>query len=417
MSHYEMTTMANGLRVITENMPSVRSVSVGCWVGTGTRDEYPSEAGASHFLEHLLFKGTDELSAREISDTLDRMGAMSNAFTSQEDTCYWARMLDEYLPTVLRILAGMLQQPAFRPEDIDSERNVVFEEINRNEDDHQHSAAELFNRSVFEGHPMERPVLGTRQSIEGITRGDLVGYWQRRYTPHSVVIAVSGAAEHAEVLELAEQFFGEWSGDAVPLDSQEHIPTTSVNALERDTEQVHLFCGGAGLTHTDEQLWAAKTLMQVMGGGMSSRLFTTVREERGLAYSIYGFHQPFTDTGLWGIGVGTTPKNTDEVMTLINEQLDSVLDDGITESELDKVKSSSRGALALHSEAPQSRMMHLGQDETLGLPHYSTDELLQQIMAVTLSDVADVAQRLFAGDRTLAAVGPIAETDLRKHVA
>ena len=181
--HYEMTTMVNGMRVITETMSSVRSVSVGCWVATGTRDERPSEAGASHFLEHLLFKGTDELSAREISETLDRVGAISNAFTSKEDTCYWARMLDEHLPAVLSVLAGMLRQPAFRHEDIVSERSVVFEEINSTEDDHHRAASELFSKTLFEGHPLERPVLGTRQSVEDATRGDLFSYWQRRYTP------------------------------------------------------------------------------------------------------------------------------------------------------------------------------------------------------------------------------------------
>ncbi len=201
--HYALTTLPNGLRVITEAIPGLRSVAVGCWVDTGTRDELPNEAGASHFLEHLLFKGSETLTARQISETFDAMGAESNAFTTKEYTCFWARLLDEDLPRGLGVLAEMLQRPAFRPDEIDSERQVVIEEINMNDDDPSDVAFEEFTSALFDGHPLERPVFGTRESIRAMTRDDLHGYWQRRYRVDSAVLALTGSIDHDQVVELA----------------------------------------------------------------------------------------------------------------------------------------------------------------------------------------------------------------------
>ena len=284
MTHYRLSTLGNGLRLITEEMPALRSVSVGCWVDTGARDERANEAGASHFLEHLLFKGTEELSARQIAEMFDGMGAESNAFTSKEQTCYWARLLDDDLPVGMRLLSEMLQRPAFRQNEIDSERQVVFEEINMREDDPQDSAFEAFSRTVHDGHVLGRPVLGTRESIGAMTRADLEGYWRRRYGPHSVVVALAGAVRHSEARELIEELFGQWSGGEVGHSFSSNSPSASVELVERDTEQAHLVLGGAGMDRADERRWAFGILNLVLGGGMSSRLFTSIREERGLAY-------------------------------------------------------------------------------------------------------------------------------------
>lgn len=416
MAHYRLTTLPNGLRVITESMPTLRSVSVGCWVDTGARDEKPTEAGASHFLEHLLFKGTEDLSARQISETFDGMGAESNAFTSKEQTCYWARLVDDDLSVGLGMLAQMLQRPAFRQNEIDSERQVVFEEINMHEDDPQDSAFEAFSRAIHNGHALGLPVLGTRESIGAMSRDDLAGYWQRRYGPRSVVLALAGAVRHSQAVELAGDLFGEWSGGEVGHDLTAPTHSSSVALVERDTEQAHLVLGGEGMARDDERRWAYGVLNMVLGVGMSSRLFTTIREERGLAYAVFSFNRAFADTGVWGIYVGTTPGQTGQVMELVDGQLARLMEEGITEDELAKARGAGRGALALAMEDSQSRMVGLGREEICGLEHYSMDERLQRILAVERDEVIEVARQMFSGPRTLGAVGPFAESDLAGYL-
>ncbi len=416
MTHFSLTTLPNGLRVVTEHMPSLRSVSVGCWVDTGARDERVNEAGASHFLEHLLFKGTEELSARQISETFDGMGAESNAFTSKEQTCYWARLVDDDLPVGMGLLSEMLQRPAFRPKEIDSERQVVVEEINMHEDDPQDSVFEVFSRTVHEGHALARPVLGTRPSIRAMTREDLSGYWRRRYGPRSVVVALAGAVRHSEAVALSEQLFGEWSGEAVGHHYCPNSVSSSVGLVERDTEQAHLVLGGESMDRADERRWAFGILNLVLGGGMSSRLFTSVREERGLAYSIVSFNRSYADLGVWGIYVGTTPRQTAEVMDIIHRELSTVMEDGITEAELEKARGAARGALALAMEDSQSRMVGLGRDEITGMEHYSMDERLERILAVNRGEVIEVARQMFSGPKALAAVGPFEKSDLTGYV-
>ncbi len=298
--HFDLTTLPTGLRVITEPVAGVRSAAVGCWVDTGTRDEAHSEAGASHFLEHLLFKGSVHLSAREISERFDAMGAQSNAFTSKDYTCYWARLLDDDLEEGLALLAEMLQRPAFRSAEIDSERQVVIEEINMNEDDPGDLAHEEFFQAVFAGHPLERPVLGTRESVNRMTRDDLSGYWKRRYQAGSAVLAVAGSVDHGEVVALASRHFGTWDGDEVDHELAALQPRPHVRVVNRSTEQAHVVIGGSGLKRGDDRRFAFEVLNHVLGGGLSSRLFRVIREERGLAYAVYSFRAPYADAGSLG---------------------------------------------------------------------------------------------------------------------
>lgn len=414
--HYHLSTLSNGLRVITEEMPDIRSVAVGCWVDTGTRDEALNEAGASHFLEHLLFKGTDRLSAREISERFDAMGAESNAFTSKDHTCFWARLLDEDLPSGLEMLAEMLQRPAFRPKDIDSERRVVIEEINESDDDPSDVAFEEFTKAAFAGHALEAPVLGTRESIRGMTPDDISGYWKRRYGVGSTVLALAGSLVHGEVVELVEGLFGGWSGD--PAD-HEHGPATlrsHARVVNRATEQAHLVIGGTGYDRSDERRWAFEVLNHVLGGGMSSRLFTTIREERGLVYSVYSFRLAFADAGVWGVYAGTTPDKVDEVINLIRAELAQLVEAGITEDELARAHGSMRGGLALAMEDASSRMSRLGRDELIGAEHLSVDERLAKVEAVTTDDVQRVAGELFGQPRVIGAVGPFEAADLERYL-
>ncbi len=415
--HYDFTTLPNGLRVITETMPSLRSVAMGCWIDTGTRDENENEAGVSHFLEHLLFKGSEKLSAREVNETLDAIGAESNAFTSKEATCYWTRLLDQDLSVGLDVLCEIIQRPAFRPNEIDSERQVVVEEINMNEDDPSDVVFENFTTAVFAGHPLEQPVLGTRESIRAMTRDDIHGYWKRRYGAGSLVIAAAGSVDHDSVVEMVAERFGDWSGDGV---DHHFSPTTVVSVVSltrRETEQAHLVLGGPGLERSDERRWAFEVLNHVMGSGMSSRLFREVREERGLAYAVYGFKLAYADNGAWGVHVGTTPNQTDTALTVIRDELAKVVEEGITAEELERAKGSMRGGLALSLEDSNSRMVRLGRDELAGMPHLSVDERLEKLEAVDLDMVKAVASDVYGGSvRVMGAVGPFDDGELDSYL-
>jgi predicted Zn-dependent peptidase len=415
--HYRLTTLENGLRIITETMPSVRSVAVGCWADTGTRDELTTEAGASHFLEHLLFKGSERYSARFIAESFDAIGAESNAFTTKDNTCFWARLLDRDLALGLDLLAEMLQRPAFRSNEIESERQVVIEEINMNEDDPSDVAFEEFTQAVFQSHPLEAPVLGTRESIRAMTRDDLHGYWGRRYGSGSAVIAMAGSVQHDEAVDLVAGLFSEWRGG--PVDHNLRAPQIAplVRSVSRETEQAHLLIGGLGLKRNDDRRFAFDVLNHVLGGGMSSRWFLTIREERGLAYSVYSFRTAHADAGAWGVYVGTTPDQAETCLQLIEDEINRITDEGITEVELGRAKSSMRGALALSSEDPNSRMVRLGRDEVTGSPHLSIDERLERLEAVSLDDVRSVARSILTGTRVMGAVGPFKEGDLDPWVA
>jgi predicted Zn-dependent peptidase len=415
--HYDFTKLPNGLRVITETMPSVRSVSIGCWVDTGTRDEnLDHEHGASHFLEHLLFKGSETVSAREVSETFDAIGAESNAFTSKEATCYWTRLLDQDVATGFDILSEIIQRPAFRANEIDSERQVVIEEINMNDDDPSDVAFENFSTAAFLGHPLEAPVLGTRDSIRGMTRDDIMGYWERRYGTSSVVIAAVGNLEHDDIVGMVADRFGEWDGGDIEHTFEEMEPSARVELTRRDTEQAHILIGGKGLRRDDERRFSYQVLNHIMGSGMSSRLFREVREERGLAYSVHAFRLAYADAGAWGVYVGTTPSQTDTTLKVIRDELDKVMEEGVTDAELERAKGSMRGGLALSLEDSNSRMIRLGRDELAGMPHLSTDERLERLDAVTREDVRNVAREMYSAERLIGAVGPFEPSDLEPYL-
>ncbi len=413
MSFYDLTTLPNGLRVITEEMPGIRSAAIGVWLDTGTRDEQENEAGASHFLEHLLFKGSDRLSARQISEAFDAMGAQSNAFTTKEYTCFWVRCLDEDLDRSLHLLGEMLQRPAFRDVDIDSERQVVIEEILMSEDDPEDSAFETFSQAVFAGHALERPVLGTIGSIEAMTRDDLGGYWKRRYTTGSAVVAVVSALPHERVVEAVAAEFDEWGGDPVDHDHGPHRTEGGLRVVTKDTEQAHLLLGAELFARGDDRRWSFELLNHVLGGGMSSRLFQSIREERGLAYSVYSFGMPFADAGVWGVYAGTHPRHLAEVAALLDAELVAVADRGIETDELERAKGSVRGSLALALEDANSRMARLGRQTVTGAELLSTGERMARIDAVTADDVRDLACEVLTRPRVATVLGPVDEVVVR----
>ncbi|NNC93791.1 MAG: insulinase family protein [Acidimicrobiia bacterium] len=415
--HYQFSTLSNGLRVISDSMPDVRSVALGVWADAGTRDEHGNEAGAAHFLEHLLFKGSERLSAREIAESFDAVGGRSNAFTSKEQTCYWARLRDDDLPLGIDILAEMVRRPAFRQPEIDSEKHVVLEEINMNEDDPTDVAYEEFVQALWKGHALERPVLGTKESITAMTREDIFNFWSRRYHAASTVVAVAGRLDHDAVVELAEEHFGDWHAQESPHDHAPASVTARVSVRPRETEQTHLVIGGEGLRRGDDRRFAFGLLNHVMGGGMSSRLFREVREQRGLAYAVYSFKFPYADSGGYGVYVGTTPSQTEQVLHLIGDEFKKLIADGITSEELLRAKGHVQGSLALSEEDPNSRMIRLGRDEIAGLEHLSLDETLERYEAVTLGDVHAVATELLSGPKVIGATGPHEVASLEPFVA
>ncbi len=414
--HYDLTTLPNGLRIITQNMPSVRSVAIGCWVDAGSRDEEPIEAGTSHFLEHLLFKGSERLPARTISEAFDGVGARNNAFTSKEYTCYWARLRSADLPLAVDILAEMLQRPAFRQNEIDSERHVVLEEINMNEDDPTDVAHEQFVSALWGGHPLAPPILGTRDSITAMTRETIHAYWHRRYTPKATVVAAVGDLDHESMVALIAGHMGDWEGPEVVRSASVPSVQPTVKVRHRDTEQSHIVFGTEGLTRGDERRFAVTVANHVLGGGMSSRLFREIREDRGLAYAVHAFRMPFLDTGSSAVYVGTTPSQTFEVLKLIRVELDKIMADGITEEELERAKGNIKGSLALSLEDTNGRMTQLGRQELTGVEHLSVDETVAKIEALAHQDILDAARQVYSGPYVLGLVGPFEESDFLELV-
>ena len=412
---HELTTLDNGLRIITHHMPSVRSVAIGCWVDTGSRDEDPSEAGASHFLEHLLFKGSETWSAKAISDAFDGIGARHNAFTSKEYTCFWTRMRDEDLPLGIEILAEMLRKPAFRQDEIDSERHVVLEEINMNEDDPTDVAHELFIDALWSSHPLAPPILGTTESILGMSRDTIHGYWSRRYTPPSTVVAIAGnLPDH--LIDMISDHFGSWQGIRVDRPLIEPIMAPTIRVKTKDTEQAHIVFGAPSISRNDERRFALALADHVLGGGMSSRLFHEIRETRGLAYAIHSFRLPFAETGASAVYVGTTPSQTEQVLKIIREQVALVLEDGITDEELERAKGNVNGSLAIRLEDANSRMNRIGRTELTGAEHLTVDETVARISAVTGDEIIDVVRASYGAPYVIGAVGPFEASDLEAFV-
>jgi len=414
--HYSLTALDNGLRVITQDMPSARSISVGVWVDAGSRDEVGPQHGTSHFLEHLLFKGSERLSARYISEALDAIGAQHNAFTSKEYTCYWARIRATDTPLAVDILSEMIQQPAFRQTEIDSERHVVLEEINMNEDDPSDVAHEQFVKAMWAGHPIQPAILGTRDSITSMTRDTIQTYWAERYTPSSVVIAAAGRVDHDDFVALVTKHFGSWEGVAPTRTLQALEVRSAVNVVRRDTEQAHLVLGMPGYVRDDDRRYAHLVVDHILGGGMSSRLFEEIREQRGLAYAVHSFRMPFVDTGASAIYVGTTPSQAAEVLKLVRSELAKLVESGITTEEMVRAKGHVKGSLALSLEDATSRMTRLGRSELVGLDHISVDEVVALVEAVTLDDALKVASDVYAGPFVLGAVGPFDAANLEEFV-
>ncbi len=409
------TVLPGGLRIITEAMAGVRSASVGIWVPVGSRDETPGLAGTSHFLEHLLFKGTTTRSALDIASAMDAIGGEFNAFTEKEHTCFYATVLDRDVPLALEIVADVVLDATVTAQDIDVERSVVLEEIAMRDDDPGDLVHDEFAAALFGDAPLGRPILGTEESIHALTRRQIHGYYRRRYTVDAMVVSVAGNVRHADIVRLVRRAFdGHLDGTRPPRSAGTGVhaaPSRRVTVRPDDTEQANLVLGGHALSRHDPRRFALGVMSAALGGGMSSRLFQRVREERGLAYSVYSFASGYADAGAFGVYAGCQPGKTEEVLALIESELDAAARGELSDAELERGKGQMRGATVLGLEDAGSRMTRIGKSEIAYGEVIGLDEVLARIDRVTPADVATVAAELLERPRCLAVVGPFGEHD------
>jgi predicted Zn-dependent peptidase len=401
------TRLANGIRLVTERMPEARSVSLGVWVGVGGRDEPGELAGASHFLEHLLFKGTTTRSARQIAEAVDAVGGEMNAFTNREHTAYYTRLPAACVDLGVEILGDVLTDPAFRPHEVEAERHVILEEILMNLDipeDHVHT---LLAEALFPGHPLGREVLGTRATVEAATRDQIADFFGRWYLPRNLVVVAAGAVDHERLADAFSGSLGRVSGGERPVRDVPGVDVEPRVVLDDPTEQVHLAMGWRGVDHFDDDRYALSVANQVLGGGMSSRLFQQVREERGLCYSVYSWASTYADAGSAGVYAGTAPARVAELLSVVDDEVAKLVASGVTENELGVAKGFIEGSLVLGLEDSASRMARLGRSLIARNEIVTVDDQLARIRAVTGDDVGAVAARVYGGDRSLAVIGRV----------
>jgi predicted Zn-dependent peptidase len=407
LPNHRLTTLDSGLRIVTERMPSVRSAAVGFFVGTGSRGETHEEAGLSHFLEHMLFRGTSRYASAEIDQLFDAMGAELNAGTDKESTTVYARMLDQHLPEAFDVMADMVWRPAFN--DVDPEREVVLEEIAMYEDDPQDTVFDVLGIAVFGEHPLGRAIIGRAPVIRDTPVERIAAFHAARYVPTSVVVAAAGSVDHDDVVALAERTLGGLrAGARAPQpDPAPADPPASLRFARKDTEQVHVCLGGVGIPRGDDRRFAVRVLDAIFGGLSSSRLFQAVREERGLAYSVYSFAGQFADTGQIGLYVGTRPDNLAAAVEVVGGELARLREEPATEEELHRARENVKARVVLAMESSAARMNRLGGSILYDLPLLELDEIMARIDAVQMSDLRDLVGELWAPNRLSAAgIGP-----------
>jgi predicted Zn-dependent peptidase len=404
------TILDQGLTVITERMPDVRSVSIGFWVGTGSVDEAPAQSGASHFLEHLLFKGTPFRSARAIAEAVDAVGGDMNAFTTKEYTTFYMRLLADDQELGLDILSDIIWSPAFRPEEFESERQVILEEILMHADEPADLVHDLLAGALFPEHPLGREVLGEQATVAAMTVDDVAAFHAEHYRPANIVVAAAGQLDHDRVVEGLAARLADRSGGTAPARVAPTTPPLPRAVLSRSTEQIHLAVASAAPDRDDEDRHAMAIVEHVLGGGMSSRLFQSIREERGLAYSVYAYRMGFQGAGALAVYAGTSPANATEVLDLIQAEFERIAASGLTTEEMESARGHIRGAMALGLEDSGARMSRIGHSQVIHGRVLSLDEIEARLAGFTVDQINDVAARWLPSPRTVACVGPF-DTD------
>ena len=410
---YRKDTLSNGIRVVSETLPKSRSVSIGVWVKVGSRHEAPEVGGTSHFIEHLFFKGTEKRTAKDIAIEMDSIGGEMNAFTSQETTTYYAKVVDEHLPVAIDLLSDILLGSRFDPVEMEKERKVILEEIKGVEDTPDDFIHELFTSTVWQDNPLGRPILGTRETIRGLKHENIISYINDYYSPKEIVISVAGNFEHAKLIDLLNTSFGRLSRTGIPKKEVTPEFTAAVFVKKKQLEQVQLCIGCKGLNYTHEDRYVISALNTVLGNSMSSRLFQEVREQNALAYSIYSYVTSYRDTGMLTVYAGMDPSNVLEVARLILKEFRKIKDEGITQAEETRVKNQIKGSLVLSLESSSSHMSRIARQEIYFGKYLSMDEIIRGVEKVTAEQVQRLAHQLFARDSiALTILGPLSRADV-----
>jgi predicted Zn-dependent peptidase len=415
------TPLPSGLQVVTERMPDVRSVSIGFWVGAGARDESPELAGASHFLEHLLFKGTPDRTAREIAEVVDGLGGEMNAYTTKEYTAFYVRVLSDRVNVALDILCDIMSRPAFRPAEVDAERQVIQEELLMHGDEPDEVVHDLLLEALFPGHPLGRDVLGTDETISAMTVEQIAGFFTGHYGASNLVLAAAGDVDHDTLIAAVKERLDPPAGGAAQTRTGPTSASEPARVVSRATEQAHLVVGMPSLDVHDPDRFPLAALNHIIGGGLSSRLFQTIREEQGLAYSVYSYRTAFTDAGVFGVYAGTAPSRAGTVLGLIQHELDRVADEGVTDAEVDTARAHILGSTALSLEDSAARMARVGRSLLLHGEVWTNAEVEARVAAITPADIQRVIERMIVDvPRTVAAIGPFDQAaidDLQLRVA
>ncbi|MGD6965105.1 insulinase family protein [Rossellomorea vietnamensis] len=398
-------TCSNGLRIVLEEIPTVRSVAIGIWIGTGSRHENKENNGISHFLEHMFFKGTETRSARDIAESFDSIGGQVNAFTSKEYTCYYAKVLDNHAKYALDTLADMFFNSAFDEEELKKEKNVVYEEIKMYEDTPDDIVHDVLSKAVYENHPLGYPILGTEETLDTFNGHTLREYMHNMYTPDDVVISVAGNVDASFIKEV-ENLFGKYEGGKGH--EKNEVPSFHQNKIskKKETEQAHLCLGYPGLQIGHDDVYSLIVLNNVLGGSMSSRLFQEVREQRGLAYSVFSYHSAYEDSGMLTIYGGTGAKQLNQLFDTIQTTLTDLTAEGITSKELANSKEQLKGNLMLSLESTNSRMSRNGKNELLLKKHRTLDEIVEEIDGVSIDRVNNLGKEIFSNDFSAALISP-----------
>ncbi len=414
---YRKDTLANGIRVVSETLPKSRSVSIGVWVKVGSRHEPPEWGGVSHFIEHLFFKGTEKRSAKDIAIEMDSIGGEMNAFTSQETTTYYVKVVDEHLPIAIDLLSDILIGSRFDPAEMEKERRVILEEIKGVEDTPDDYIHELFTGTVWRDNPLGRPILGTRETIKGLKHENIISYINSHYSPKEIVISVAGNFEHGRLIELLNASFGMLQRTGIPKQETTPTFTRDVAVRKKQLEQVQLCIGCKGLNYTSDDRFVISALNTVLGNSMSSRLFQEVREQNALAYSIYSYVTSYRDTGLMTIYAGTDPSNVLEVIRLVMKEIRKIKTEGITPAEETRVKNQIKGSLVLSLESSNSHMSRIARQEIYFGKYLSIDEIIKGVEKVSAEQVQRLADTLFSTETmSLSVLGPLTSADIPDSV-
>lgn len=420
MDEITLTCLPNGLRVAYHPVPWSHTVSVGVWIGVGTKDEEKGEEGIAHFLEHILFKGTKRKTGRQIAKLIDALGGNVDAFTEKELTCFYMRVLPEHLPQGLSLLKELLTEPLLRPKDIEVEKNIILSEIQNFEDTPEELVGEIFFEALWDGHPLSRPILGTRESVQKFRRSTLLRFLHRHYIPENIVVSGAGAVEPSKFINLVSEHFGDWHNrrNNHPKEELPPTPKPSLRFVRRQTEHFYFTLGVHGFPITDPTHYPASVVDVIVGGGASSRLFMEVREKRGLAYAIGSLSAAFKQAGFFAIGGSCSPSDAEKVIRLVAKELKRLCRNGVGKEEMERAKTQLKLSIIMAQESVTGLMMRLGRQlHYFGKP-IPVEEIVRNIDRVTQDDVVNIARKLFVENKFAAAfLGPIKDDDAERLLA